>query len=116
MRRGREAAGSTWASVWIDLLTQAAVAEASQAGLPQRTLRENCRHDSGPLIACNLTRACARSLASIASHVSRNASAGTSAAPRACRARAPNTKFAGIRGTATANLPECAPWVIFNER
>jgi hypothetical protein len=59
MRRGREAAGSTWVSVWIDLLRQAAPAKANQAGVPQRALREECLHDCGPLIACNLPRACA---------------------------------------------------------
>jgi hypothetical protein len=57
MRRGCEAAESTWASVCIDLLALAALAKAGQAGTPQRNLRKECLHDSGPRIACNCLHA-----------------------------------------------------------
>jgi hypothetical protein len=76
MRRGREAAGSTWTSVCIDLLALAAGAKANQAGTPQRTLRKDCLRDSGPRIAYNGLHACADG-------TSANASARTLAAPRA---------------------------------
>ena len=90
MRRGREAAESTWVSVCIDLLTLAAGARASNAGAPQRTLHQDCLRDSGPRIACNGWHAGAKSTGT-------NASACTLAAPRALDTCAPSTKLAEAR-------------------
>jgi hypothetical protein len=76
MRRGREAAESTWVSVCIDLLTLAARARANQIDAPQRTLRQDCLRDSGPRIAYDGSQAGANDATA-------NASACTLAAPRA---------------------------------
>jgi hypothetical protein len=76
MRRGRAAAGSTWASAWIDLLTLAALAKANQARARQRTLRKECLNGNGPLSAYNCWHA-------NANRTAQDASASTLAAPRA---------------------------------
>jgi hypothetical protein len=76
MERRGNAAGRPWASALTDLLALAALAKANQAGTPQRTLRQECLHDSGPRIAYNRLHASAN-------RIGANASAWVLAAPRA---------------------------------